>query len=199
MEIPPPERRLQNRRGLPWLGFRFTRRRSGSTLASRATRFPAHLFHMRTQMTPGGLSVGGIAPLDLIESRERIAQVRDVEAAVHVVMGEMPQRLSVGHRLDRREGGIRKLPDVLAAPRRGMSGRSSQDQEANQHSKDPSRSHDSSPLLAASQLSPCLKATRPPRDSLTPLAFSARVPLPQSVPPSAASPAWEATMPFISL
>jgi hypothetical protein len=78
----------------------------------------------------------------------------------------------------------------LAAPRRGMSGRSSQDQEANQHSKDPSRSHGSSSLLAASQLSPCLKATRPPRDPLTPLAFSARVPWPQSTPSPARSPAW---------
>jgi hypothetical protein len=116
---------------------------------------------MRIQVAPGGLSVSSVAPFDLIESGQRIAQVRDIDVPICIVMGEMPQRLSVRHRFDRREGGIRKLPDVLAAPRRGMSGRSSQDQEANQYSKDPSRSHGSSPLLAASHLSPCLKATRP--------------------------------------
>jgi hypothetical protein len=119
------------------------------------------LFQMRAQVTPGCLSVGSVAPLDLIESGQRIAQVRDIDVPICLVMGEMPQRLSVGQCLDCREGGIRKLPDVLAAPRRGMSGRSSQDQETNQHSKDPSRSHGSSPLLAAPHLSPCLKTTRP--------------------------------------
>jgi hypothetical protein len=45
---------------------------------------------MRIQVAPGGLSVGGIAPLDLAEPGQRIAQVRDIDVPICIVMGEMP-------------------------------------------------------------------------------------------------------------
>jgi hypothetical protein len=45
---------------------------------------------MRAQVTPGCLSVGSVAPFDLIESGQRIAQVRDIDIPICIVMREMP-------------------------------------------------------------------------------------------------------------
>ena len=78
-------------------------------------------------MASGYPSVGGVTPLDLIESGQRIAQVRDIQVPICVVMGEVPQRLPFRRGFDHCEGRIRKLFDVLATPLRGIGRRSSHD------------------------------------------------------------------------
>jgi hypothetical protein len=75
---------------------------------------------MLTEVPPSGLGVGRVAPFDLTESGERIAQVWDVEVPVCIVMGEVPHLFPLGCSFDRREGGIGELPDVLPAPFRGL-------------------------------------------------------------------------------
>jgi len=96
-------------------------------------------------MAPGCPSVGGVAPFDLIESGQRIAQVRDIQVPICVVMGEVPQRLPFGRGFDHREGRIRKLFDVLPTPFRGIGGGSSQQHYAKGNPDKPSHAHHCSP------------------------------------------------------
>jgi hypothetical protein len=81
---------------------------------------------MLIEVPPGSLGVARVAPFDLIESGERIAEVRDVEVPVCVMMGEVPHLFPFGCRFDRRKGGIWKLPDILPAPLRSVGGSSGQ-------------------------------------------------------------------------
>ena len=73
---------------------------------------------MVLQVLSNDRGVGGVAPLDLGESSERVAEMREVESACYVVVGKPPKTLAFGRRLDHSERGIRELPDVGATPPR---------------------------------------------------------------------------------
>lgn len=151
------------------------------------------------QMAPGYPSVGRVMPLDLIESGQRIAQVQDIQVPIGVMMGEVPQRLPFRCGFDHCEGRIRKLFDVLPTPLRGIGRRSSHDKEANQYPESPSQSHSSSPSFPlVHHPFPRGGGRRPPVD-LTHLICSDRFTLSPLIFSPSRSPAWQATMPFISL
>jgi hypothetical protein len=118
---------------------------------------------MFPEMLPCYLGVGRITPFNLIEPGHRIAQVRNVEVPICVMMGEVPNRLSSGGNFNNREGGIWKLPHVLPAPFRGIRRRSNQYQHANQYTKKPSVLHGSS-LAAPTASMPSVSRERKPRD-----------------------------------
>ena len=67
-------------------------------------------------MPPGDLGVGGVAPLDLGKTGNRIAEVGKIERAGGVVVREVPDGLAFGRRLDDRECGVRELADVGPGP-----------------------------------------------------------------------------------
>jgi len=87
---------------------------------------------MLPEVPPCHLGVGGVPPLRLAESNQRIAQVGDIEGPARVVVGEMADSPSLGSRLDDRKSQIREPPDVLPAPLRGLGCRSSQHHQSHQ-------------------------------------------------------------------
>ena len=87
----------------------------------------SNLFQVLPEVASGGFGVSRVAPFDLIRPGQRIAQVREIQVPLCVVMGEVPQRLPFRRGFDHCEGRIRKLIDVLPTPLCGIGRRSSHD------------------------------------------------------------------------
>jgi len=88
------------------------------------------------KVPPGRVGVGGITPLDLGKSGERVAQMRQVEGSCGVVMGEATQALAFGCAFDHRKGEIRERSYIRSAPRRGHSETFCGGQHAQHHDED---------------------------------------------------------------
>lgn len=68
------------------------------------------------QMVFGDSEVGGIDPFHLMDSTKGALQVREVDFSFMVVMGKMPDLLSIFGHLDKGEGGIWKISYITTAP-----------------------------------------------------------------------------------
>ena len=71
------------------------------------------------QVLPSPRRVCRILPVDHVEPSQSVAEVREVEPAVGVVMREVAGLRPVGPDMDDREGLVRKRVDVCARPRLG--------------------------------------------------------------------------------
>ena len=74
---------------------------------------------MRQEVLPGPLRVSWIVPTDHVQPSEGAAEVREVEAAIGVVVREMAGLRAVGPHMDGREGLVRQSVDVSTRPRLG--------------------------------------------------------------------------------
>ncbi len=68
------------------------------------------------QMVFSDGEAGGIDPFHLMDSAKGALQMREVDFSFMVVMGKMPDLLSIFGRLNNGEGGIRKIPYITKAP-----------------------------------------------------------------------------------
>ena len=95
------------------------------------------------------LAIGWMLPLHLAEAGQGAPEVWEVEIPRFVMVGKMPQRLPVRLGLDRRKGGVGKLPDVLPAPFRGLSGSSDRHEQAERDRHQVPFQHGLAPSLPA--------------------------------------------------
>jgi len=78
---------------------------------------------MLVEMPARDRGVRGIEPFHLGQSRSRGLEVRGVDGASLVVVGEVPYLSPVGRDLDDGEGGVREPVDTSARPFFGDGGR----------------------------------------------------------------------------
>jgi hypothetical protein len=102
-----------------------------------AASLPANLIQVFLKVPLCRFSVGRVPPLDLPESGQGAAQVRDVKIPAGVMVGEVSKLLPLGRGFNGRKGGIRKLSDVSPAPLRRLGGGSGQHQQPQQDSHRP--------------------------------------------------------------
>ena len=74
---------------------------------------------MHQEVLPGPPRVSRIFPVDRVQPSQGAAEVREVEAAIGVVVREMAGLRAVGPHMDGREGLVRERVDVCARPRLG--------------------------------------------------------------------------------
>ena len=88
---------------------------------------------MLSEVLSCDLGVGGVAPLDLVEPSQCVAEMGEVESPCDVVVGKPPKTLAFGCLLYHSERGIRELPDVGVSPSRRLCPRNAQDNETQRY------------------------------------------------------------------